>query len=199
MARKRPRHSIVEAGEEGEEAEAIQSVTVEGNCVYFYADVTKDTVRQLSKCLREATQCALKHAHTLQDPVVFLYIHSDGGCAFPGLSAMDWIKQNRVPVTCIADGMVASAATFMLLAGARRCAHAHSFVLIHQLSTSFYGKYADLVDEMQNSQSLMDMIRKIYREQTAMTSKRIKQLLNKELLMDADMCLQEGFVHEILM
>jgi ATP-dependent protease ClpP protease subunit len=185
--------------EEAADADDASGVKRDGTIVYFYADVTKSNVLKFATCLREATQCALQHSHSLQTPAVHVHIHSDGGCAFSGLSAMDTIlaANKRVSVVTIADGMVASAATLMLLAGARRVAMPHAFVLIHQLTSVFQGKYIDLIDEMANSNQLMQTFRTIYTDLTQMTPKRLDQLLKKELLMDAATCLQEGFVHEI--
>lgn len=187
---KRRRCQVAEE-EDDDEAE----VRREGTTVYFYADVRKDTVLKLLRCLREATAAALVHD---DPPPVRLYLHSDGGCAFAGLSAHDHISRNRVPVTTVADGMVASAASVMLLAGHRRLALPHSFVLIHQLSLGFVGKYADMLDEVQNSSALMRAFTDIYTARTSMTAKRVEQLLKKERAIDAQQCLLEGFVDEVL-
>ena len=173
-------------------------VTRDGVAVYFHADVTKTTVLKLLKCVREASACALAHSHPLHHPTVYLYIHSGGGDAYAGLSAMDHLRNNRVPITTVADGMVASAASFLLLAGTHRLAFRHSHVLIHQLSTGFEGKYADMVDEMQNSNALMNTLRSIYRENTTLPPKRMERLLGKEVAMSAERCLKDGFVHELV-
>lgn len=181
------------------ESDADGGVVVRhGAAVYFHAEVTKATVLELLREVREASAHAMREAHPMRTPEVTLYIHSGGGDAHAGLSAMDHLQSNPVPVTTVADGMVASAASFLLLAGTKRVAFPHSFVLIHQLSIGgFEGKYADMQDEMQNTSAVMDALRRIYRERTAMTPKRIDRFLKKELAMDAPQCLKEGFVHEI--
>ena len=45
-------------------------------------------------------------------------------------------------------GFVASAATFLLLAGAERLAMPNAHILIHQIRTGFWGKFNDLLDEV---------------------------------------------------
>ena len=195
MRRKRVRNFT---DEDTEAVETTDDVVCTGNNIYFYSDVTTVTIMKFVKCLHEATSYSLQNTNCVEVPRVYLYIHSNGGDVFAGMSAMDHIMSNRVPVTTIADGMVASAATFMLLGGTRRLMMRHSFVLIHQLSTGFEGKYKELVDEMQNSTSLMQTIRSIYQERTTMTTKNINKLLNKELVMDSSACIQEGFVHELV-
>ena len=144
------------------------SVTSDGACVYFYADVTRANILKLIKCLREATVSCYQHS-SASPPRVHLYIHSNGGDAFAGLAGYDHIRLNPIPVVTVADGMVASAASFLLLAAEHRLMHEHSFVRIHQLSISgFDGKYADMVDEMQNSHCLMQKIEDMYVHTTDM-------------------------------
>ena len=53
---------------------------------------------------------------------------------------------------------IASAATFMFLAGKKRFMSPNATVLIHQVSTSFWGKFEDLKDEVKNTTEIMKMI-----------------------------------------
>lgn len=172
-------------------------VTCDGDRVFFYAEVSRKTVLRLIKCLATASTHALTHATSVPDATVYLFIHSSGGDAYAGLSAFDHIRNSRVHVTTVIDGFVASAATFLLLGGERRAAMKHSAMLVHQLSTGFWGKFADLVDEVQNSTSLMETIKKVYADHTTLSRKRIDSLLNKEKNIDAERCLAMGFVHEL--
>jgi ATP-dependent protease ClpP protease subunit len=175
------------------------SVTSDGACVFFYAAVSRESVLKLQACLREASAAALRGAAPGAAPCVHLHIFSNGGDVFAGLAGVDHIARNRVPVVTVADGMVASAASFLLLAGARRLALPHAFVRIHQLSIcGFEGKYADLVDEMQNSRALMRSIRALYRERTRLADARLDELLTKELDLDAATCVADGIVDGVL-
>lgn len=164
------------------------------NAIYFYAQVENKNILKLFKCLAEATDYATQHS---EEPVVFLYINSAGGDAFSGLSAMDHIRCNKVPVITIADGYVASAATFLLLGGTARKSMTNAKLLIHQLSTTFWGKYVELLDEVENSKELMDNFKNIYLQQTWLSEKQLKSLLKKEIHMNAEKALEFGFVDEI--
>lgn len=199
MSKKRHRNSEAEVATSATEEDA-NLIRTKGTTVYFHADVDTKTIAKFLKCLEEATESALRETHPLREPEVLVYIHSQGGDAWAGLSAMDHMRMldRRVKLVTVADGIVASAATLMLLAGRERIAMPNSFILIHQLSVEgFMGKYVELVDELKNSTELMNTFRKIYQERTKMTPKRMEQLLKKELVLDANMCLQEGFVQRI--
>lgn len=167
------------------------------NTIYFYGVVDKRNIVLLVKGLAAANAEALKCAHWPSDARVYLYIHSPGGEAFVGLSAMDHIRLNPVTVVAIADGFVASAATFILLGATERKALENAKILIHQLSTGFWGKYSDLIDEMKNSRELMSTIKSVYETGTHLSSKQLNRLLKKELHMSASDALTAGLVDEI--
>ena len=173
-AAKRARMLLKE--EDDEEAKPDEAgVVQEGNKVYFYCDVSREStlalVRKLDLAKNYVLTNSLRH--------VLLFIHSEGGDLFAGLSAMSHISCSKVPIVCVADGFVASAATFMLLAGSERFAMEYSFVLMHQLSTEFWGKYVDLEDEFKNAERLMTLISEIYAKRTNLKKRTIGKILRK--------------------
>lgn len=174
-------------------------ITSVENAVYFYATVDKRNVLKLYEKLHEATvyeKKRKKHGDPSEQRI-YLYIHSPGGCLFSGFSAMNHIWWNEVPVVTVVDGFVASAATFLLLGGVERKIFSHSRMLIHQLSTAFWGKYVDLLDEVRNSQDLMKSVKHIYTTYTKMRSECVDDLLSKELYMSTDDAITYGFVDEV--
>lgn len=175
---------------------ADECIMVIRESVFFYAPVETLYTLKLLKALGAASEFALRTCTWPSDARVYLYINSGGGCAFAGLSAMDHIRTNHVPVITIADGFVASAATFMLLGGYERKSMTNAKILIQQLSTAFWGKYVDL-DEARNSEDLIESLGKVYAEYTNLRGKKLTSLLRKELHMNAIHSLECGFVDEI--
>ena len=165
-----------------------------GNRVFFHSPITRGAVLTMLEEVRAASNHALETCESLPDAKVYLYIHSEGGDAYAGLSAMGHLMANKVPIVTIADGFVASAATFLLLAGKHRRIHKHTQVLIHQLQTEFWGKYSDLVDEWKNSRSLMRQIHRIYQQHSSLSSARIASLLKQEVNMTCKQAIEWGFV-----
>lgn len=175
--------------EQGEESQKEEGeVWSQGNKVYFHADVTKSTVQSLLTKVGEVASTCDR---------VLLFIHSDGGDAFAGLSAMDHLKSMRADIWTIADGFCASSATLILLGGRRRYCMPHSIILIHQLTTGFYGKYAELVDEMKNSEKLMQVLKRVYLENASIPKKRLNELLTTECHMTAEESVQMGVSHAL--
>ena len=133
-----------------------------------------------------------------EDPKIYLHIQSDGGDAYAGLSAMDFLNRCKIPIVTIIDGFVASAATFILLGGSEIKMSRHSHILIHQIRTEFWGKFDELCDEMKNSENLMYMVRNIYKSNSSMPKKVIDSLLKKELYISCEECLKYKIVDEII-
>jgi len=187
-----------ENGDDDSGKEEEQVVRV-GNSIYFHCEVTRQTVLRLIKKLEEAAKDALASTHWPRDARIYLYIHSEGGDAFAGISARSHIANSPVEVVCIADAFVASAATFMLLASKHRVALRDSSILIHQLSTSFWGKFCDLKDEYRNSSMLMGKIKDIYLTSSSgkMSAKQLDELISKEIYLTETQCVDMGLVHEV--
>ena len=172
------------------------------NRIYFYEDVTNKSILHLCTCLHklEMAMIKLQHDYSLDSPpMIYLHLQSNGGDAFAGLSAMNAIETTRVPVMCIVDGFVASAATFLLLgATGGRCMRKNSNILIHQIRTEFWGRFDELQDEMRNSKNLMKNIKKIYKQKSDMPPDKIENIIKKEIYLTHKQCLEYGLVTEII-
>jgi ATP-dependent protease ClpP protease subunit len=184
------------------EPEETTYVKVQGNEVFFHADVHEDSVVELISKMRALVKNLRKTYIDLdidEDPAVTLYIKSDGGDLHSGFCAMDHIRNLRARVTTVADGLCASAATLLLLAGRNRRIHENSYVLIHQISADgVWGKYEELKDHMQNFTKDMERMQKIYEAETTIPARKLKKLLKKDLYLDSDQCLHYGLVHDII-
>lgn len=171
-------------------------ITVVGNEIYFYSDVDADSVRELNTCLKKLEkELRIKYIEIGLDtePEIKLFIHSDGGELYSGLSAMDHIKTTKCKVTTIADGCAASAAAMMFLGGHRRLIKRNSYVLIHQLSTDgMWGKFEEMKDEMNNCNKLMDHMKQVVAEVTTLPENKIKRIMKHDLILSAQKCLKYG-------
>ncbi len=168
-----------------------------GNEVYFYGEVSQESVLELNITLKTLQRDLLiKYAEIglEESPTIKLYIHSEGGCVFAGLSAMDHIRTMKIPVTTIVDGVCCSAATFILLGGKKRLMKENSFVLIHQLSNTFWGKFEELKDEMETVTKLMEHIKNLYRKNTTLSETKLKRLMKRDVYLDGDECIRYNIV-----
>lgn len=178
-------------------------VKVQGSDIYFHCEVCEVTVLELNMKLKKlAKELLHKHLDLGLDhikPEICIFIRSDGGDLHAGLSAMDCISgMNRVKVRTIADGVCASAATFLLLGGRTRHMTENSYILIHQLNMDgSWGKFEDFKDQMENLEKFMKRFREIYTRETRIPEDKLEKLLKRDVYMDAKKCLKWDVVDSI--
>lgn len=175
-------------------------VEVVSNRIYFYSEIGPSEILQLNKKINELNNNLLIDAITQsREPAsIFLHVHSYGGSVFSGLSAMDEIKNSKVPITTIVDGCCASAATFLTFAGKTRLIHENSFMLIHQISGGFWGKFNELEDEHENHVKIMKTIKTITEKYTKIPSNKIEEILQHDLWFDSKKCIEYGLADDII-
>jgi len=173
------------------------NIVTHGNEIYYYEDIFKEQILQLIQEIKilnnELQYQSLRYNFS---PHINLHIYSDGGDAFMGLSIYDFIKVNKIPIYTYINGNIASAATFMYLAGSKRFMSCNSTILIHQISTSFWGKFEDLKDECKNTTELMKIVKDLYTENTLMKKKQVDDILKRELFLNYNECVKLGFLKE---
>ena len=172
-------------------------IITKGNKIYYYESIEKTPILELIKQLKtlEKTLIDIKYTYDVE-PVIKLHIYSNGGDAFMGLSIYDFIKTLKVPVYTYIDGLIASAATFLFLAGEKRFMTENGNILIHQISTGFWGKFEDLEDEYKNITELMKIAKNIYTSNTKMTKKTIDTIIKRELYINYNDALKYGIINK---
>lgn len=180
-----------------EETEETCNVHVVGTDIYYYGDITRDNVLSLITRTKKLEKELLKKAIDLEGyvPNINVHIHSDGGDLFSGMNAMDALRTIKVHVTTIAEGTCCSAATFALLGGDKRLMGKHAHVMIHQLSTCFFGKYQEILEEVATCKKLMKTMKKVYRAETKIPKDTFKELMKKDIYLSATECIKYGIVH----
>jgi len=175
-------------------------VGISGSTIFYYTGIDKPNVLELNKHLHNLEAKHISEATRLGvDPApIRVRLNSGGGLIVAGVAGMDNMRTLKVPVNTIIDGFCASAATFLSVVGRHRQMTRNSFMLIHQLSTSFWGKYEEFEDEKKNLDLMMKMIKNIYREYTKIPEKKLDEILKRDLMLDANTCLKWRLVDEII-
>jgi ATP-dependent Clp endopeptidase proteolytic subunit ClpP len=187
-------------GKEAVNKNNSNEVGISGSTIFYYTGIDKPHVLEMNKYLHNLEVKHLAGACTLEiDPApIRLRINSGGGMITAGVAGMDNIRTLKAPVYTIIDGFCASAATFLSVVGKKRFITENSFMLIHQLSTSFWGKYEEFEDEKKNLDLMMQMIKNVYNKYTNIPSKELDKILKRDLMLDAKKCLKWGLVDKII-
>ena len=175
-------------------------IAVHENKIYYYAGVNRESAAELNKKIGEIESKSLTLANTLDidPPTLKVLINSGGGSITAGISSMDTILRTKVPVHTYVDGFAASAATFLSVVGNYRFMSRNSYMLIHQLSSAFWGTYSNFEDEKQNLDLMMKTIKDVYKKYTKVPMKKLDEILKHDLLWDAETCLEYGLIDEVI-
>ncbi len=176
-------------------------ISVHENKIYYYAGVNRESAAELNKKIGEIESKSLTLCNSLdldQPPTIKIYINSGGGSITAGISSMDTILRTKVPVETYVDGFCASAATFLSVVASHRLMSRNSYMLIHQLSTNFWGKYSEFEDEKQNLDLMMETIKRVYKEYTKVPEGTLDEILKHDLMWDAETCKSLGLIDEIV-
>ena len=172
-----------------------------GNKIYFYSDISKDSVLNLNRQIDELTKQMkmIQFTYNLKlPPRIEIHICSDGGDIFASMASVDKILTNSVPVDTYCEGMVASAATLLSTVGNKRFITKSSCMLVHQVSSGLWGNYMQFKDEIKNLELLMELIKSVYLKKTKFDCTELENLLSHDLCLDSKKCLEYGLVDEIL-
>ena len=175
-------------------------ISVSQNNIYYYTGVNRNSAVELNKKINELETKSLTMGINLEiePPPIKVFINSGGGSITAGISSMDTILRCKVPIYTYVDGFCASAATFLSIVGTKRFMSKNSYMLVHQLSSNFWGKYSEFEDEKQNLDLMMDTIKNMYKEYTKLPMKKLDEILKHDLLWDANTCKEFGLIDEII-
>ena len=185
--------------EEDEEEKEEEVIKVIDNNIYFYTEVSEKSIMELTLKLKEVTKknLILGITYDITPPDINLYINSQGGCVYSALSIIDLIINNKVTINTIITGVCMSAATLISIMGHNRYIMPNSYMLIHNISSGFWGKMHEFEDEMQNLKELTNKIIKIYQSYSKITKKQLDNLLKKDLLINSEQALKFEFIDKI--
>ena len=175
-------------------------ISVKDNKIYFYAGVNRNSCSELNKKIGELEGKSLTLSQTLGilPPPIKIHINSGGGSIVSGIASMDTMLRCKVDVETYVDGFSASAGTFLSVVGKRRFMSRNSYMLIHQLSSNFWGTYSGFDDEKKNLDLMMKTIKDIYKQYTKLPMKKLDEMLKHDLMWDAQTCLKYGMIDEII-
>lgn len=135
--------------------------------------------------------------NAIKTPKISLRINSNGGEAFEAFAIFNAIKNHSATVTVHVDGIAASAASVIALAGDKVCIAKNAYLMIHNVSVGCYGnadylrKQADIIDKMSTG------IAQTYADKSGKPLDEIKKALNEETWLNAQEALDFGLVDEI--
>jgi len=134
------------------------------------------------------------------DKDINLYINSPGGVVTAGLAIYDTMQFVRCDVSTMCVGQAASAASLLLMAGAKgkRYALPNSRVMIHQPSGGAQGQATDIEIQAREILYLRNRLNNIYVKHTGQPIEQIERDMERDRFMSADEAVAYGLIDAVL-
>ena len=150
---------------------------------FFESDVTADLFRE--------------ELSSGKGPIT-LWINSNGGSCFAAASIYNMLREYPGDVTVKVDGLAASAASVIEMAGDRVYMGPVSMMMIHNPSTIAMGDHT----EMEKAAAMLDEVKEsiinVYEMRTGLPRKELAKMMEKEKWISAKEALDLGFIDGIL-
>jgi len=129
---------------------------------------------------------------------VLVRINSPGGSVFEGFSMFNALKAIPNPVTTEINGMAASIASLIALAGNTVNMSQVSMFMIHRASNTVMGNQKELEKQADILKSIDDTLINVYAEKSSIGTGEIEAMLSEETWLTSEDALAMGFVDEII-
>jgi ATP-dependent Clp endopeptidase proteolytic subunit ClpP len=126
-----------------------------------------------------------------------LHINSPGGLVFDGITIYNLLKNHPANVTTYIDGLAASIASVIALAGDKVVMAENALFMIHKASGMVMGTSDDMRDFAEKLDKVNGSIATTYQTKTKKEEAEINDLMAAETWMTATEALDFGFVDEI--
>jgi ATP-dependent Clp protease, protease subunit len=120
-------------------------------------------------------------------------INSPGGDVFDGISIFNLLKSHSAKKTVYVDGLAASIASIIMLAGDEIILGEGSLVMIHKPMTMAFGNSDELEKSIQRLDDVEEQLVSIYARKTKLDRAEIRSMLREETWLDADQAIAKGF------
>ncbi len=129
---------------------------------------------------------------------ITVWINSPGGDCVAAAQIYNMLMDYKGSVTVKIDGIAASAASVIAMAGTRVLMSPVSMLMIHNPMTVAMGDTAEMQKAIEMLGSVKDSIINAYELKTGLSRARLSHLMDAETWMDAGKAVELGFADEII-
>ncbi len=129
---------------------------------------------------------------------IHLRINSQGGDVFEGLAIYNLLTQHKAKVNVTIDGLAASAASFIAMAGDRISMAESAMFMIHNAWGFAVGNSDDMMETANLLDKIDGMLARIYAARTKLKQSRLRDMMDAETWMTGQEAKDQGFVDVLI-
>lgn len=133
-------------------------------------------------------------------PHIQMLMSTYGGCVYDGLSLYDAVKNSNTEVDITCFGKIMSMGIIILLSSKTRKAYRNTTFMIHEGSSGFIGKVADMEESVEESKRLREVIFDIIEKETKIPKAKLDEVRKSRMdwFLTAEEALEYGLITEII-
>lgn len=126
-----------------------------------------------------------------------IYINSPGGSVFAGQAIYNIIKRHKANVIVYVDGLAASIASIIAMAGNKIIIPSNAMLMIHNPWNIAIGNSADFRKMADDLDKIGESLVAVYVERTGLSEDEIKTMMDNETWLTGKESLEKGFADEV--
>ena len=166
--------------------------------IYVYGDIVTDRDFWTGSEDDVVTREFIKDLHNHPEAKrINVHINSGGGEVFAAIAMAQQLKNHTAEVHTYVEGIAASAATLIAMAGDVRHMSRSSLFMVHLPSSSVRGNKHQMTKGIEVLEKVEDIIRMTYAEKSTLSDEELSALIDHESWLTADEALSYGFIDKI--
>lgn len=165
----------------------------EGRTLYFDGYIAQDSWFD-----DEITPKQFKAELTATEGDISVWLNSPGGDVFAASQIYNMLKEYKGKVTVKIDGIAASAASVIAMAGNEILMSPVAMMMIHNPSTVIFGESSDLQSGIDMLSEIKESIINAYEQKTGMARTKISKMMDAETWFSAKKAVELGFADKVL-
>jgi len=165
----------------------------EGRTLYFDGYIAQDSWFD-----DDITPKQFKNELTASEGDISVWLNSPGGDVFAASQIFNMLKEYKGKVTVKIDGIAASAASVIAMAGDEILMSPVAMMMIHNPSTVIFGEASDLQSGIDMLSEVKESIINAYEQKTGMARNKISKMMDAETWFSAKKAVELGFADKVL-
>lgn len=167
--------------------------------IYIYGIISAEEDKHSKKFGRVGLKEVIEQLHINKDAELLkVHIRSEGGDVDEGFAIHDALVKSGKVIETIGEGIVASIATVIYLAGSKRTMTEGSNFMIHNPWAKGEGTAADFERNAAGLKNIENILVTFYAQKTGIEAALLKELMDKETTLTADQAKNYGFATEVM-
>ena len=146
----------------------------------------------------DITPKKFKNELTANEGDIEVWLNSPGGDVFAASQIYTMLKEYEGTVTVKIDGLAASAASVIAMAGDEIVMSPVAMMMIHNPATVIFGEASDLQDGIKMLSEVKEGIINAYEQRTGLPRNKISNMMDAETWFSAQKAVELGFADKIL-